>query len=826
MKTAQPASTADLLDLVVQSGIFQQDDLGQRVASIPRLPTDPLRAANLLVDSGVLTRFQARFLLAGKYKGFKVAKYVIRDQLGKGGMGTVYLAEHQGLRRSVALKVLARVTADNAKVALERFLREARAAAALDHPNIVRIYDAGQHGEFRYLVMEYIDGVTLDALLSQRGALAPSRAVAYVAQAAAGLQHAHERGFVHRDIKPANLILSKDGVVKILDMGLARSNTSARDRVTEALGGTVVATIDYVSPEQALGTSEVDIRSDIYSLGATFFALVTGRAPFDGDSVRKLAQLQMKKAPCVTTLDKTFPPELARVVAKMLAKKPEERYQTPGEVITDLAPWLSEDESARIVAGLSGTNLAGSGTLQSTLNGIAKGPTKQLDTRETGAAKLRVNRKALLIGVPAGLLVFGLALYLGIGSGGKKVIDDPVAEAGSGSEGIRPQTTTPQPPAKTPRPRVSGPVSSPAAPPAPKPPVTPARPLFRFLADQVPECRFTVRGSEVIAGEKPQFPTGINLHCWKPEWVGTFVREAVDGRPAVGLVSQDNSNPQLSLDLSDESGVKLARDVEHTVRIRYLTRGGVNGNLMVQNKDHNFENVMWRDLPDTAGTWQTLSAKFLHEKDFRMQLTVNAPVSAPGGVVYVRAIEIDDPASIYRLDLSGQKPFNWTGRSRKKDQTSDYPYDLEYVPVLETGDGELPLGWMGAPWKNEAVFEAAKHAGSMALGTRHSGEGQVSGMLFAPELAYPNGRAVLRFDYLIDGPAPASLRFKRTKPTIDRAWDVCLLPATGGVWRTFEIEVDLRGAAAGYFEVHNRNTGPEDGLWIRSFDVRNPSGGN
>ncbi len=304
MKTAQPASTTDLLDLVVRSGIYQPADFDQRVARIPGLPTDPLRAANILVESGVLTRFQAKHLLTGKYKGFKVGKYVVRDVLGKGGMGTVYLAEHQGLRRSVALKILAPVTEANTRVAVERFLREARAAAALDHPNIVRIYDAGESGDLRYLVMEHVDGVTLDALLARGGPVTPSRAVAYVAQAAAGLQHAYERGFVHRDIKPGNLILAKDGVIKILDMGLQPGPTgSARDRGDlRPSGGRGGGGDGGLRLSSGAGAGFVQgghpVRHLRTSLGATFFALVTGETALRrGSRSQAGSMLQMRQAP-------------------------------------------------------------------------------------------------------------------------------------------------------------------------------------------------------------------------------------------------------------------------------------------------------------------------------------------------------------------------------------------------------------------------------------------------------------------------------------------------------------------------------------------------
>src|SRR5579883_699434 len=295
-------------------------------------------------------------------------------------MGAVYLAEHETLRRRVALKVLTPPNGDaNGKLTVERFLREARAAAALDHPNIVRIHDVAQQADVHYLVMEYVEGQTLDQMLEAGGPVTPSRAVGYVAQAAAGLQHAHEKGFVHRDIKPANLIVAKDGTVKILDMGLARSFTAERDKLTEVMDqGAIIGTADFIAPEQAMNAPHIDIRADVYSLGATFFALVTGKPPFAGNTTQKLIQHQMKEAPDLTVLDKTFPPELAGVVAKMLQKKPEKRYQTPAEVITALAPWLSDDGGTKVMAGLSGTDLGGSGALQNTITELVAGGTKRI----------------------------------------------------------------------------------------------------------------------------------------------------------------------------------------------------------------------------------------------------------------------------------------------------------------------------------------------------------------------------------------------------------------------------------------------------------------
>ncbi|MBN9517295.1 protein kinase, partial [bacterium] len=355
-----PASTPDLIDLIRKSGIasaaFDSD----------ALPPEPQKAAGVLVQKGVITRFQAQQLLLGRHKGFRLGAYVILEQLGRGGMGVVYLAEHQELRRKVAIKVLVVGKEEDAKLAAERFFREARAAAALDHPNIVRLFDVCRHGDTPYLVMEYVEGETLQQAIDRDGGLPYTAAADAVAQAAAGLQHAHEKGFVHRDIKPGNLMRDKTGVVKILDMGLARSSTT-EDKLTERLdAGAVVGTADFIAPEQALNSPNVDIRADIYSLGASFFALATGKPPFAGNTTQKLLQHQMAAAPSLSAIDATLPKGLAGVVAKMLAKKPQERFQTPAEVIAALAPWLGN--TSRVLAGLSRTNLAAGADLHAKLH--------------------------------------------------------------------------------------------------------------------------------------------------------------------------------------------------------------------------------------------------------------------------------------------------------------------------------------------------------------------------------------------------------------------------------------------------------------------------
>ncbi|MBY0229238.1 MAG: serine/threonine protein kinase [Gemmataceae bacterium] len=291
-----------------------------------------------MIAEGLLTRFQAKLLLEGKHKGFFLGPYKVLKPIGKGGMGVVYLAEHGELGRKVAVKVLAseRVTEPGA---IERFRREARAAGALDHPNIVRAHDICTVGKTHFLVMEHIDGRSLEQILRAKGRLPWHVAAGYIAQAALALQHAHERGLVHRDIKPANLLVDKAGVVKMLDLGLARFYEDRDDNLTERLGGrAIIGTPDYISPEQVLG--QLDIRSDIYSLGGTLYALIEGRPPFPGGDVRsKFVAHQLHVPTPLHQRDPSVPQGLSEAVMRMLAKRPADRPQTPAEVIDLLMPW-------------------------------------------------------------------------------------------------------------------------------------------------------------------------------------------------------------------------------------------------------------------------------------------------------------------------------------------------------------------------------------------------------------------------------------------------------------------------------------------------------
>ena len=227
----------------------------------------------------------------------------------------------------------------NRPTVVERFRQEVQAAARLAHPNIVTAYDADQEGDVHFLVMEFVEGTTLDRLVQEQGPLPVADACDYIMQAAQGLQHAFERGMVHRDIKPSNLLLTPDGQVKILDFGLARFISERTERSSITKEGTIVGTPDYMAPEQARDAHQADIRADIYSLGCTFYCLLTGGPPFTkGSSLHKLLAHQDQSPVPIADVRPEVPEQVIRLVERMLAKDPAERPQTPAEVAQALAP--------------------------------------------------------------------------------------------------------------------------------------------------------------------------------------------------------------------------------------------------------------------------------------------------------------------------------------------------------------------------------------------------------------------------------------------------------------------------------------------------------
>lgn len=344
------------LELVQRSGILPEEEVQlflEKLQQRPESLDSSTSIAEEMVACEALTRWQADQLLRGKHRGFFLGSYRILSLLGEGGMGTVYLAEHQMMHRRCAIKVLPSKYLKEDQSIVDRFYREAQAVAALDHPNIVRAYDVNKtkldETEIHYLVMEFVGGEDLQRLVERHGVLEYRQAADYTRQAAEGLDHAHEKGFVHRDIKPANLLVDTEGVVKILDLGLAKYFGEDRDAtLTDPHGSNVLGTADYLAPEQAINSHTVDARADLYALGQTCYYLLTGRPPFpDGTVAARLLAHQTKKPEPISSSRPDMPPDLTAIIDKMTAKKPEVRYQSAKEVAEALAQWLKEEDGTK-----------------------------------------------------------------------------------------------------------------------------------------------------------------------------------------------------------------------------------------------------------------------------------------------------------------------------------------------------------------------------------------------------------------------------------------------------------------------------------------------
>lgn len=321
---------------------------------------DPILLARAMVAEGLLTAYQAEQILLGRSKGFWLGQYRILDRLGHGAMGTVFKAVHTGMGRIVALKVL-KLSNIRDKQQLLQFEREIRVLAQMQHPNIVMAYDANRGRGVHFLVMEYVPGKTLQQLVEEKGPLPTGLAANLLSQAASALDYAHERGLVHRDIKPSNLLITRnrvgkssatsstarkgsDYVLKILDFGLAHLREGRISRLVESAirqsrAGQIYGTADFMSPEQGRDFHQVDIRSDLYSLGCTFYYALTGQVPFPGDTaMEKLVKHLTEEPRPLRELRPEVPESLAQIVHRLMAKAPEDRFQTPAELLVALEP--------------------------------------------------------------------------------------------------------------------------------------------------------------------------------------------------------------------------------------------------------------------------------------------------------------------------------------------------------------------------------------------------------------------------------------------------------------------------------------------------------
>jgi serine/threonine-protein kinase len=294
--------------------------------------------SQVLVEKGYITSSQYRRLVE-EYDGKKTAKqqipgYQILGKLGKGAMATVYKARQISLDRIVAIKVLPKRMSENPEF-VDRFYREGKAAAKLNHANIVQAIDVGESEGYHYFVMEYVDGDTVHDRLGNNKRYSESEALDIIIGIADALAHSHDRGLIHRDVKPKNIMITKDGVAKLADMGLAREVSDTRLAQSEA--GRAYGTPYYISPEQIRGEVEIDFRADIYSLGATFYHMVTGRVPFDADTPTGVMLKHLREQ---LTPPDHINPELsigsAEIIEAMMAKDRKDRYQSTQELLQDL----------------------------------------------------------------------------------------------------------------------------------------------------------------------------------------------------------------------------------------------------------------------------------------------------------------------------------------------------------------------------------------------------------------------------------------------------------------------------------------------------------
>ena len=345
---AASTSPHDLLKQWLDAAYILQDDLDALPPSAQQEIKQCTSADALLsklAQLELLTEYQAVRIKAGTTFGLVLGNYRILDRLGAGGMGIVFRGEHQLLRRAVAIKVLP-VSRDQDERLLQRFLSEMRVVARLQHPNIVAAMDAGYRPSpnphtlaLYYLVMEYVPGLSLERYVETHERVAPAQACNFIYQVAAALTEAHKYRLIHRDIKPPNIMITPDGIAKLLDFGLARN---FRNNLTEP--GTMLGTLEYIAPEQAEDASAVDIRTDIYSLGGTLFWCLTGRPPFmpQGNIAEELAKRLTEPPPSVRDFRPEIPAALDAVIRRMMAIEPADRYTDPQAVLEALAPFFQD----------------------------------------------------------------------------------------------------------------------------------------------------------------------------------------------------------------------------------------------------------------------------------------------------------------------------------------------------------------------------------------------------------------------------------------------------------------------------------------------------
>ncbi|NUQ64317.1 MAG: serine/threonine protein kinase [Pirellulales bacterium] len=371
-------------------------------------PLDAKGLARALIQAGKLTKYQVNEVAQGRCDGLVMGEYVVLDEIGAGGMGKVLKAQHRRMERIVALKVLTSKLVDSPD-ALRRFHREVKAAARLEHPNIVTAHDAGDVCGTHFLVMQYVRGTDLSQIVKDQGLFSVEQAADCILQAARGLEYAHRQGVIHRDIKPGNLLLDEKGTVKILDMGLARierqlgaEGPAAEDNEKLTSTGMAMGTCDYMAPEQAEDTHSADGRADIYSLGCTLYRVLTGKPPYQGDTPIKVILGHIRNPiPSLRTIRLDVPEELDAVFQKMIAKRPEDRYQSMTAVIEAIQACMTPvTDSQRVRSEKPSSDAA----LTSLLQGAIQPPPQEIAAKAKAVTLPRKETVRSGIGQETGLV--------------------------------------------------------------------------------------------------------------------------------------------------------------------------------------------------------------------------------------------------------------------------------------------------------------------------------------------------------------------------------------------------------------------------------------
>ncbi|MEZ6086763.1 MAG: serine/threonine-protein kinase [Pirellulaceae bacterium] len=459
-KSSKTISAQAFIEVVRKSKLVDDEAFKKTLRRVKqaaggKLPDDAMVIAERCLIDHLLTAWQIEKLLTGKYKGFFLGKFKLLGHIGTGGMSSVYLAEHTRMNDLRAIKVLPKKRVDDSSY-LARFQLEAKAIASLNHDNIVRAYDIDNEGDLHYIVMEYVAGDDLQQIVKRNGPMSFVKAADYIAQAARGLQHAHDRGLIHRDIKPANLLVNKQGQVKLLDMGLALLESEEDHSLTVANNENVLGTADYLAPEQALNSHKVDHRVDIYGLGCTLYFLLCGRPPFnDGTLAQRIIKHQTEMPDDIRKTRPDCPGELEGICVKMIQKDARYRYKDAAAVADALQAWLAKSKQASTVrtggggsesrkSSDSDIDLAGADFTRDSDIGIGLSSTDTLSDRKGDTRGGGSGDSGSLSPSDSGRLIKSPSVRRSPGSSIAGSSIDLVKESGYGSR-LRPGATSPAP---------------------------------------------------------------------------------------------------------------------------------------------------------------------------------------------------------------------------------------------------------------------------------------------------------------------------------------------------------------------------------------------